>query len=194
LFLKSNNELDNLRLIEITNGTELLNIKLNNEIAVHINNKELLMGIRLFDYNCKLHNLLATNDKDKIKKFMKEYINANYYWEFNFMESYDSDKLEEDIKVGISLMLEHGYNRLLSNINTARKLFTSNKRKLNNVSELDRLLDEAPILYNVYSGEYIELPASISMYGRQCTEMPPEAIRANKMGPSKQLILKRDTN
>ena len=122
--------LTEIRLIEVTTRTELINISLNKNIKVHKNTNEILKFIKLYDYSFLVKNIMLTNNRNKIKQFMKDNLEKNYNYEFNFLDSYNSKNLEEDIKMNIDHNIIIYYNNLINNLLTIRNMYYI-KRSLN---------------------------------------------------------------
>ena len=146
MLLRSNNALTNkIKLMEVPTGTELLNISTNTNVKEHKNTSDILKLIKLIDYTLLLKNILSKNDRTEMKQFMKDNLEENFNWEFNFLENYNPDKLEEDIKLQIDNKMILYYQNMLHFLKTIRNIY-SGKRSL------DDLLDNYP----PYKGEQTE--------------------------------------
>jgi hypothetical protein len=153
--------INEINITEVTNGTKLININLTENVKVHKNTIEILRLIKLFDYNSKLNTIIKNNNRNEIKEFMKCNLEENFNLEFNFLDSYNSDELEEDIKLNIDNRITSLYVNLLNYLTKIRSYY-SIKRSLNNLHNDDNVpnglfREYTEFNHNLSSGEYTEI-------------------------------------
>lgn len=124
MIIRCNSELTNeIILTEITSGIELLNLSLETDVKVHKNTSEILKFIKLFDFSFLTKNIISKNDRKEMSKFMKDNLEECFNLEFNFLDSYNSDDLEEDIKVQLNNNILHYHNNLFNDLIKIRSKF-----------------------------------------------------------------------
>jgi len=146
ILMKCTTEIESdLKITEIVTGKELLNINLSSNIKVHKNSGILLKLINLYNYDLRLENILK-DDETKIKEFIKENLEEIFDIEFNFLDNYNEKDLEEDIRSSLNSSIMIIYNRIITNLENVRKIFT-NKRK----SDFDDNINYVQREYSVFS-------------------------------------------
>ena len=153
MIIKSNNELLNdIKIIEVTSGVELINLSINSNVKVHKNTNILLKLIKIREYNSILNNLLSRTNKEEIKQYMKTNIEETFNWEFNFYESINFSELEEDIKNQVTNNIILLYDTTLNHLLTMKSLFY-NKRLITDCN--GGIHREATEHYYPYDNDFI---------------------------------------
>ena len=128
VILSSNNCLPNeIKITDVTSENKLLNVTFNENIQEHKNTDIILKLIELCNYNLTLSKIINTDNKDAMKHIMHEKLHENFQWEFNFLNTYDLNNLEEDIKTIIDAKIRWLHNILLNYFAIIRSKFHINK-------------------------------------------------------------------
>lgn len=127
MIVKLNDLTDRLIINEVISDTELINIELKGK--QHKNTNEMLQFIKLIDQTANLKKIIKKNDKNEMKKFMKDTMEETYNWEFNFLSSYDPNNLYENIKDIMNDKIMSLYSNLIDQFGLIRSIFTENKKQ-----------------------------------------------------------------
>ena len=126
ILLCNNIMLNKIKLIDVTMGTELLNID-TNIYEQHANGELLLLFINLIEYCAEIKKLLKCNNKKEIALFMEKHMKKNHYWEITFWDFYKLQVIEEDIKPYIDCYINVYYVKLINQLSSIRAMFYYNK-------------------------------------------------------------------
>ena len=180
MLLCNNIILNEIRLIDVTMNTELLNINTSTCEVQHTNNELLLVFIKLIEYCIEIKRLLERNIKKDFAFFMEKNIKKNHYWEIVFWDFYKSQVIEEDVKSYIDCYINVYYVKLINQLSSIRMMFSHNKIDDNN----NLIMQREPIM---------QRESTIGI--NDTFELPPPVLERQPPVLERQApILERQTN